>query len=174
MDEELQKESQNEIMVKTETSQQTESGLESLPRLEDLLKSEKAVKTSTEIKGVQNVEQEVVIENRTFAREADKKKVLMRKRLKIVTSVYATIVALLLTFVGVNLATLVMLNKDIDNCVNTKQIEQARLSEKNKNVSTPSGEEITITLNNPRDYSDDEKDLSFFDKLTIVFKNLFG
>lgn len=172
MDEEVEKESQSEVIVKTETS--PESGLEHLPRLEDLLKSEKDVKTAIEIKGVKNAEQEVVIENRTFAREEDEKKTLVKKRLKIITSVYVTVVALILSFVGVNLATLIMLNKDIDNCVKTQQVEQTKLDMIDKTVSSPAGEEITIKLNTPRDYSDDEKNLTFFDKLTIIIKNLFS
>lgn len=175
MEEELQKESQGETIVKTETNTQTESAFENLPRLEDLLKSEKDVKVATELKGVEKVKKETAVENRTFARVEDEKKILLRRRLKIITSVYVSVVALMLTFVGVNLATLVMLNKDIDDSVKTYQVEQTKLEMVEKTTpANPTGEEITITLNTPRDYSNDEKELTFWDKLTIVFKNMFG
>lgn len=175
MEEELQKESQGETIVKTETNTQTESVFENLPRLEDLLKSEKEVKVATGLKGVEKVKQETAVENRTFARVEDEKKVLLRRRLKIITSVYVSVVALMLSFVGVNLATQIMLNKDIDDSVKTYQVEQTKLEMVEKTTpANPTGEEITITLNTPRDYSNDEKELTFWDKLTIVFKNMFG
>ena len=177
MDEELKPELQNETQTQTITSEDVKTELDSLPRLEDLLKSEKEVSVKQEIKGVTNIDAEIKTEDRVFAKKQDKRKALVKTRLKIVTGVYIAVASLLFAFVGVNIATLVILNKDITNNANTIQAESYIAEQLESSASQPldsAGAPIEISLNEPRDYSDDKKELTFLDKLTILFRNIFG
>ena len=180
MDEELQPELETNSDVETITEAQVsiepEKKLDDLPRLEDLLKSETEVKTQKEIEGVTKVEANVKSQDRIFARKADEKKVYIKRRLKTVTGVYTTVVTLLLAFVGVNIVTLAMLNKDIKSSTDTinKSTEQVRVLEENATSELPTKGEFQISLNEPRDYSEDKKELTWLDKITILFRNIFG
>ena len=179
MDEELQPELETnaDVQIATETSEETkkETSLDNFPRLEDLIKSEKEIKTKTEIQGVTKVEPNVKTEDRVFTRKTDEKKTYIKRRLKTITGVYISVVTLLLAFVGVNIATLAILNKDINSATNTikSQTEVVTYIENSATPSTPAGE-YQISLNEPRDYSEDKKELTFLDKITILFRNIFG
>jgi len=107
-------------------------------------------------------------------KRADQKKALYKKRIKIVTGVYATAVTLLLAFVGVNIATMAMLNKKITTNTETIQTQQQQIEVLEQTPENLPGGEFQISLNEPRDYSEDKKELTFLDKLTILFRNLFG
>ena len=177
MEEELEKEESVNVQTVTETSAETETNqaLDSLPRIEDLRKSEQEVNINTKIEGVKQVEQRTKPQDRIFTKKTDEKKVYIKKRLKIVTAVYSTVVALLLAFVITNIATLAILDNRIES--NTKTIksqkdEIVKVLEENPNV-TP-GEGFQISLNEPRVYSEYKQELTYLDKLTILFRNLFG
>ena len=152
-----------------------EKKLDDLPRIEDLRKSEKDVKTSTEIEGATQIEQATQTKDRIFVRKADQKKALYKKRLKIVTAVYTTVVVLLLAFVGVNIATLATLNKSITTNTETIQTQQQQIELLEPSQPNPSNEPTyQISLNEPRDYSEDKQELTWLDKITILFRNLFS
>ena len=176
MEEELKPltESSANTQVETTVETTTETRLENLPRVEDLIKSEQEVKTQQKIEGL--TESVVHAEERQFARKKDQKKAFMKQRLKVVTGVYIAVVSLLLAFVGVNVATLAILNNEINSNTNTIQMENYLISNEApiEEVQTPSQAPLEITLNEPRDYSDDKKELTFLDKLTILFRNLFS
>ena len=176
MEEELEKQQSISVQTEQETSveKETEKTLEAFPRIEDLRKSEQDVKVKTQIDGVTQVEQKTQTRDMVFKKKSDEKKVYIKKRLKIVTSVYATVVTLLLAFVGVNIATLAILNKSVNTNTETIQSQQAQVEVLEKNPAGESLGDIQISLNEPRDYSDDKKDLTFLDKITILFRNLFG
>lgn len=176
MDEELQPQLDTNTSVEVETiasETKQETSLETLPRLEDLIKSEKEVKVQNKIEGVTKVESNVQVENRVFKKSSEEKQKYIKRRLKIVTSVYVSVVALLLAFVGVNIVTLAMLNKDIKSNTKTINTQTERVVELSKEPAI-TGQDITISLNEPRDYSEDKKELTFLDKITILFRNLFG
>ena len=177
MDEELEPQvnTNTNVEVETVTSEvQTEKPLDTLPRLEDLIKSEKEIKVQSQIEGVTKVESNVKTENRIFKKKSEERKVYIKRRLKTITSVYISVVALLLAFVGVNIATLSMLNKDINSNTKTIQSETVRVEVLEQTNPTASAGDVTISLNEPRDYSEDKKELTFLDIITIVFRNLFG
>lgn len=177
MDEELQPEKETETQTQTITSVERETKLDSLPSLEDMLKSEKEVSVKQEIKGVTQVENQTQAEDRVFSKKKDKRQALVKTRLKVLTGVYVAVVSLLFAFVGVNVATLAALNKDITSNTNTIQAESyiaESLATSAPEQTEPTGEPIEISLNEPRDYSDDKKELTFLDKLTILFRNIFG
>ena len=177
MDQELEKEHQVSTVTEQEVKTEMPS-LDSLPRLEDLLKSEKEIKTEkkTTLEGLTQVKQETKLHDRTFARVEDQKKEFVKRRVKIVTGVFGTVVSLLLAFVGVNLITLATLSRDIKS--NTKTIQsQTQLVEnymEQAPAQTPPNGSFEISLNEPRDYEDDKKELTLFDKITILFRNIFG
>lgn len=151
-----------------------ETKLDNLPRVEDLRKSETEVYKAKEIEGVSEVDKVTKPQDRIFVRKSDQKKALYKKRIKIVTSIYATAVTLLLAFLGVNIATMAMLNKEVTTNTNTIQSQQQQIEVLEQvPENTPIGD-YQISLNEPRDYSDDKKDLTFLDKLTILFRNLFA
>ena len=173
MNEELEQAVQTETITAEETA--TERRLEGLPRYEDMVKSETEVAPANEIKGLTEVESQTKIEDKPFTRVEDKKKVYLKRRLKIVTAVYLSIVALLMIFTIANVATLVALNKKITDNTNTIQAESSVVEVLQK--EEPEAQAMTgveISLNEPRDYSEDYKDLTFFDKISILFRNLFG
>lgn len=178
MDEELQPEleTNTDVQIATETSEEVkkETSLDSVLRLEDLMKSEKEIKVKTQLEGVTKVEPNVKTEDRVFAKKADEKKVYVKRRLKTITGVYATVITLLLAFVGVNIATLAILNKDIKSSTNTIQKETVRVEKLESLDPSVSSGEFQISLNEPRDYSEDKKELTWLDKVTILFRNIFG
>ena len=168
-----------ETEVNTETianvKTESETTFDDLPRLEDLLKSEKEIKPSSKIEGVTEVARNSLLQDKPFEQKQDKKKFQVKKRVKIVAGVYASVVALLLAFVGINAVTLTMLNKEINTNTNTIQAQNEVVTylENSTTIQDPSSI-IEISLNEPRDYSDDKKELTFLDKLTILFRNIFA
>ena len=177
MQEEFEREESVSVQTENQTSVETkvQETPDFLPHIEDLRKSEQDVKINTEIQGVTQVEQRTQAKDRVFARKSDEKKVYFKKRLKIVTAVYTAVVALLLGFVIANVVTLAQLNKDITT--NTKTIKSQSQQIEKVLEETTSGEQLgnfQISLNEPRDYSDDKKELTWLDKITILFRNLFG
>ena len=177
MEEELEREESVSIQTETQTSveNETRSMLNSLPRIEDLRKSEQEVKINTEVVGATQVEQKTMVKDRVFTRKSDEKKVHLKKRLKIVTVVYTSVVALLLGFVISNIATLAILDKGINT--NTKTIQSKKDEIVKVLEESNPGKEIgnfQISLNEPRDYSEDKKELTWLDKVTILFRNIFG
>ena len=151
--------------------------LEDLPTLEELKRSETEiiVKKEPEIEGLKKVEQSFATEDKIFKRKEDEMKIFYKRRLKILTSVYISVLTLLLGFVGFNLITLAILNKDINSNTNTIQVEAARIEmiEGATELPVDPSSAVTISLNEPRDYGDDEKELTFLDKLTIMIRTLF-
>lgn len=176
MDEEVEKQESVSIQTETQTSvEQKTQTLDSFPRIEDLRKSEQEVKVNTEVEGTTQVEQKTQTKDRIFTRKSDEKKVYLKKRLKIVTAVYTTVVALLLGFVVTNVVTLAMLDKSVNT--NTDTIQSAQQQVVIEEATNTQGESIgdfQISLNEPRDYSEDKKELTFLDKLTILFRNIFS
>ena len=169
-------EQQKQNQTDTVTENKTDTGFEDLPRLEDLLKSESEVTTiqAPELKGLKQVEQGKRTAEKTFARKEDEKRTFVRRRVKILTGVYACVFALLLGFVGVNTASII--TKGHTNTTATQNIEIATAN-LNGVSTTPQGEAVNgleLTVNTPRDYGDDDTELTFFDRLTIVFRSLFG
>ena len=69
------------------------------------------------------------------------------------------------------------MNRDINNNANTIQSQSEQIIDiyqDGLNEITDPDASIEVSLNPPRDYGDDKQELTFFDKLTILFKNLFG
>ena len=178
MENERMTETKTDIEIATEPTEKkkTEIRFEDLPRLEDLLKSEKEIKSAQELKGLKQVEEKTLAEDKPFTMKQDEKKTMVKKRVKIFTGVYIAVVALLLTFIGINIATLTIMDKDINSNANTIQ-SQSQQIDIYEGLNTPDADPtgtIEISLNEPRDYSDDTKELTFFDKLTILFRNIFS
>ena len=176
MEEEFEKQESVSIQTQTVTSvsQETQT-LDSFPRIEDLRKSEQDVKINTHVEGTTQVEQKTLAQDKVFTRKSDERKVHLKKRLKIVTVVYTSVVVLLLSFVIANIATLAVLDKSINK--NTKTIQSQKDEIVKVLEETTPGEEIgnfQISLNEPRDYSEDKKELTWLDKITILFRNIFG
>ena len=177
MEEELENVESVSVQTETITSVEEEKQtLDSLPRIEELRRSEQEVKVSTEIQGTTQVKQQTQAKDRVFKRKSDEKKVLFKKRLKIVTAVYTTVVALLLGFVITNIVTLSVLDKSITANTETIQTIQKEIDATKLENPEIAGENINlpIDINPPRDYSEDEKELTFLDKLTILFRNIFS
>lgn len=173
--EELEKLNQTETVTAVEQEQKKELKLDDFPRLEDLIKSEQEIKPEIKLQGLKSAEPNTQLEDRPFALKKDEKKKFIKKRLKLVTGVYIAIATLLLGFVGVNIATLAVLNKKIDNNVKTISEETIRIEENNTSLpDNPLTGTIEIALNQPRDYNDDNHSLTLLDKLTILFRSLFG
>ena len=168
---------QESVSTQTETltsvEQKTET-LNSLPRIEELRRSEQEVKINTEVQGATQVEQQTRVKDKIFTRKVDEKKVHLKKRLKIVTAVYTTVVALLLGFVVTNIVTLAMLDKSITTNTKTINSVQKQIDDVEIPDVSAGDKPIEITINEPRDYSEDEKELTWLDKITILFRNLFG
>ena len=138
-------------------------------------KSEKEIKPSSKIEGVTEVSRNSLLQDKPFEKKQDKKKVQIKKRAKIVAGVYSSVAALLLAFIGINAVTLTMLNKEISSNTNTIQAQKEVVTYlENTTITQDPSSIIEISLNEPRDYSDDKKELSFLDKLTILFRNLFA
>ena len=173
MEEELKQENVQEVNTQTIASEESkeETSLDNLPRLEDLLKSEKELTPAKQIEGVTEVEKTTFFEYKS--KKEDKRAPLFKKRIKIVTSVFASAITLLLAFVGISTATLVMLQKDISTNTNTIQSQQEVLAnlENTVNPGDPASA-LEITLN--AIFFISVFSLTIFDKLTIVFRSLFG
>lgn len=180
MEEELEVKLESNVQTSTTTIQEpaTQKALDDLPRIQDLIKSEKEIqsKAQTQTENFEQTEVEKLIEDRVFARKEDKQKIYLKRRRKIVASVFAVVASLLLTFVGVNVATMVILNKEITSNTETIQSgQQLRDDLKNQaGIVDDNGLMVQVSPKRPRDYSDDTKELTFFDKLTILFRNLFS
>lgn len=176
MEEELEKEpiSNTITMTESEVEQKSEVKLDNLPRLEDLLKSEKEIQRKTELEGLTKVAKSSMIENKTFARKTDEKRAFIKKRIKLVTVVYTCVLTLLVAFAGVNLFTMISAQKDITKSkdIIKSQTEQIAIFEQNA-PATGEVPESLVSLNEPRDYSDDTQDLTFLDKITILLRNIF-
>lgn len=175
---ETEKETNANTIIATESGveKKNETRLDDLPRLEDLLKSETDVKPVQELKGLKKVENNTIEENKTFKSKEDEKKTVVKRRVKLLTGVYIAVVALLLGFVGINIATLTMMNRDINNNANTIQSQSQQIDiyeELSPDIGDPSST-IEVSVNPPRDYGDDDQELTFFDKMTILFRNIFG
>lgn len=175
--EELEKQTQTETTTAVEQGTGTKINLDDLTNFQDFVKSEQEIKSERKLQGLTTAEPEQALEDRPFARKEDEHKKFVKKRVKLVTGIYIAIATLLLSFVGVNIGTLVALNKKIDNNVKTIQSEQEKI-ELIKRGDVPdadlTGEGISITLNQPRDYNDDNHALNLLDKLTILFRSLFS
>lgn len=172
---EVQESVETQTETVTSVEKDTKQTLDSFPRIEDLRKSEQDVKVNTQVEGTTQVEQKSQVKDKIFTRKEDERKVHLKKRLKIVTAVYTTVVALLLAFVITNFATLFALEKSVT--ANTKTIKSQSediVEVLNEPVAGESVGNFQISLNEPRDYSEDKKDLTLLDKITILFRNLFG
>lgn len=176
MDEELEKESVS-VQTESQTSvgEETKRTLDSFSNFETLRKSEHEVKFNTEIEGTTQANSDTQVKDRIFTRRSDEKKVHLKKRLKIVKVVYTTVVTLLLSFVVANIVTLAILDKSTTK--NTDTIQSAQQQIQIEEAIESPGEnlgEIQISLNEPRDYSEDKKELTWLDKVTILFRNIFS
>lgn len=177
MEEEFEQVETTSVQTETVTSveQEVKTTPSSLPSIEELKKSEQQVETNTELEGVSEVEPKTQTKDRVFKKKVDERKVYIKKRLKIVTAVYTTVVALLLGFVITNIVTLAILNKDIRTNTDTIKAQTQQIEQTIKD--NPAGEsikDIPIDLDIPRDYSEDKKELTWLDKITILFKNIFS
>lgn len=169
-------ESRTQTGIMTETNQETEINLGSSFNFEEMLKSEKEVKQETTLNNLKKAEQTELVSDRVFAQPGETRRTLVKRRLKLITGMYVGVLTLLLVFTGVNLGTLVAMKKEISNNTQTLEKQQVALEYEKKNAEdiVDANEEINIMLNLPKDYSEDEKELTFLDKLTIMFKHLFG
>lgn len=178
MEYERQKETSANTITENEpeVKQTPETRLDDLPRWEDLLKSEQELRPAPELKGLKKVENDTIEDDKTFTKKQDEKNVLVKRRVKILTSIYIAVAALLLTFVGVNAVTLIMFSRDINSNANTIQSKSEQVEIWEDHIDTPQmpSDSIEVSLNPPRDYGDDSRELTFFDKLTILFRNIFG
>lgn len=164
----------NEEETVTATETRSESKTDPVLRFEDAVRAEREV--STYAASVTSTEAVVKpAEDRMFSKKVDKKKKLYMKRVKIVTSVYATVVGLLLLLTGVNVATLVTTSRSVTTDTETikSNSEQIEVLEEQAGAETTDGS-IYVTLNQPRDYSKEKTELTFLDKVTILIRNLFG
>lgn len=175
--EELELERKSTTITQTSqlSEQEVKPKLSDLPRLEDLLKSEKEI-VKPELKGLKRIEDEKLTENKTFTRKADEKKQFAKRRVKTIGVIYSVCLVFLLGFAIFNLATLVGLQNDYITNANTIQNRSDQVSVWEENATDPSlpSESAAIALNLPRDYADDKQELTFFDRVAILFKNLFG
>ena len=152
----------------------TQTNLNSLPRLEDLLKSEKQVKTNKEIQGLTQVQTFTQANEKAFAKKQDNKQVHLKRRIKTITGVYVAVASLLAIFAGVNVVTLAVLNKQATTNLDTIQSKQEVVESIMQEAPT-AGQDIPLILGTPpRDYDDDNKELTFLDKISILFRGIFG
>ena len=84
--------------------EQTTQTLDSFPRIEDLRRSEQDVKINTQVEGTTQVDQKSATQDRVFTRKCDERKVYFKKRFKVITAVYTSVVVLMLSFVIANIA----------------------------------------------------------------------
>ena len=169
-------ESNSNIQTQSEIKQEfkTENNLKSLPRLEDLLKSEKQVKVNKKIEGLTQVQTFTQANEKEFAKKKDNSKAHLKRRIKTITGVYVAVASLLAIFAGVNVITLAVLNKQVTTNTNTIQSQHAQVEQIMQNAPT-AGQDIPLILGTPpRDYDDDNKELTFLDKISILFRGIFG
>jgi len=174
---EPQKELNSNIQTQSEISKNetTESNLKSLPRLEDLLKSEKQVKVGKKIEGLTQVQTFTQSNEKEFAKKKDNSKAHLKRRIKTITGVYVAVASLLAIFAGVNVITLAILNKQVTTNTNTIQSQQQTIESIVPEAGVPAGQDIPLILGTPpRDYDDDNKELTFLDKISILFRGIFG
>ncbi len=174
---EPQKEQNSNIQTQSEikTNEVSQNNLESLPRLEELLKSEKQIKAKSEIKGLTQMKTFSQSSEREFAKKKDEKSANVKRRIKTITGVYVAVASLLAVFAVVNVITLAILNKQVTT--NTDTIQSKQQVVENIMQETPTaGEDIQLPIigTPPRDYDDDNKELTFLDKISILFRGIFG
>ena len=178
MEEEFEVQESVSVQTETQTSvkEETKQTLDSLPRIEELMRSEQDVKINTEIQGLTQIEKKTQVKDKIFTRKVDERKVYLKKRLKIVTAVYTAVVALLLGFVITNVATLSQLDKQITTNTDTIQAQKAQIEQvlQDKQIGESVGGFPNWSVNEPRDYSEDKKELTWLDKITILFRNIFS
>jgi len=174
-------ERQNELNSNIETQSEIKSNetektnLTSLPRLEDLLKSEKQVKVNKKIEGLTQVQTFTQANEKEFAKKKDNSKAHLKRRIKTITGVYVAVASLLAIFAGVNVITLAILNKQVTTNTNTIQSQQQTIESIVPEAGVPAGQDIPLILGTPpRDYDDDNKELTFLDKISILFRGIFG
>lgn len=175
--EELQSEKESEALTQTIEREETteKQSLNPFLHIDDMLKSEQELNTMTQMQGLVQVENNSILEDKPFMHKKDEKKAFIKKRIKVIAGVYIAVLTMLLTFVGINAVTLILLNKDITSNKETINVESERVEMARQQAEEQaSGEEIQIVLNEPRDYQDDNIELSVLDKISIIFKNLFG
>ena len=93
---------------------------------------------------------------------------------------WSTVTTILLSLVAINAVALAVLKKDIKD--NSKEIatlteEVAELEAQGFDIDsalTGEAENVRYKLALPRNYPDDTKDLTWFDKLSIFLMKLFG
>jgi len=172
---ESQKELNSNIQTQSEIKkEETQTNLSSLPRLEDLLKSEKQVKVGKQIEGLTQAKTFTQSSAKEFAKKQDNKKAHFKRRIKTITGVYVAVASLLAIFASVNVVTLAVLNKQATTNLDTIQSKQQTV-ESIMQEGAQAGQDIPLILGTPpRDYDDDNKELTFLDKLTILFRGLFG
>lgn len=175
---EQEKEQSQNFSTTTETVQEIkkEQSVEDFPRWEDVRKSEKEVKYNTKLEGVTEAENDDNFFERPIEKKKDAKTRLYKRRLKILTGVYLTILSLLGVFAITNLVTLIKMDKQISSNTETIRSKSYVLTEIEKTATEPTepSQIVELHLNEPRDYKDDKKELTFLDKLTIIFRNIFS
>lgn len=177
---------EKELQVQKQVSQETETNTQtinteenqsvetvSVPQIEQFRKSEMEFKTKRELQGVTEVNEALQTEAKEFTKKQDKVKQNVGVRAKVIKGVYFSVLSMLLVLVGANAITLALLANTSNKNTETIQAKQDEVAE-----YVLSGEEIPdalpITLNEPRDYNDDNKELTFWDKVTILFRNIFS
>jgi len=174
LEKELQPSAEAQTNTQTVNTEQTQSVQNiSMPNIEQLRQNEMQFKTKTQLQGVTQVEDEFAQETREFTKKQDKAKQKAGVRSKVIKGVYFSVLGLLLTLVGVNAITLAVLSNSINTNKDTIKSKQDTIAEYVLNegdIPDP----LPITLNEPRDYNDDKKELTFWDKVTILFRNIFS
>ena len=151
--------------------------LENLPRYEDMI----APDTSKEVKldNLQEVNTLPFFETKTKKKEETPVKNTHQTRFKIAVSCFAVIGVLLLSLVlinGVSLALLSNQTKDNQKDITTLTQEVTELEQEfNLNNSLDQdAEKVGYKLALPRNYPDNNADLTCFDKLSIFLMKIFG
>lgn len=176
MDEQLQPELNTEPKPTMVDETKKEEKVGSVFNFENMIRSEREVNAfAASVASTESIVKHTV-EDKVFSKKVDRKKQLYRTRVKIVTSIYTTVVALLLILTGANIVSLIVTAKAINNDKQIVQTNQEKIVEleQESTATTGQGKEIYVTLNQPRDYSKEKTDLTFLDKVTILIKNIFG
>ena len=162
--------------VKTETETKNETRFDDMPRLEDLLKSENEVAPiqAPTLKGLKQVDEGSQTIDKTFTRKEDEKRAFVKRRVKILTTVYVIVFVLMLGLVFANTATLSVLGRNSTTATQQVEAGSVYMQSHNSNLSEDELAPIDVAVNTPRDYGDEDTELTFFDRLTILFRSLFG
>ena len=183
--EELESQVQQQVSpqaeMNTQTINTTEESVEtiSMPKIEqthnieEFRKSELQFKTKTSLQGVAEVDSEFMTEAKEFSQKKDAKKLKSGIRAKVIKGVYFSVLSLLLVLVGANAITLAVLTGTSNKNAETIKSKQETVNEHVLNEGELP-DPLPITLNEPRDYNDDNKELTFWDKVTILFRNIFS